>query len=91
MTKPDRIELLKQRKAKIERELAAIEAKEKAKERKAETRLKILIGGGIMADAKVHPEIIEPIQKILVRSTPSERDRELLKANGWLPSAPSQK
>lgn len=91
MAKPERIELLKQRKAKIEKELAAFAAKEKAKERREETRLKILIGGGILADAKVHPEIIEAIQKILARATTSERDRELLQAKGWLAGGPSQK
>ena len=77
--------LLKQRKAKIEKELAAIEARERAKVRKEETRLKVLIGGGIIADAKVHPEIIELIQEILARATTAERDRELLKAKDWLP------
>ena len=86
MTKPDRIELLRQRKAKIEKELAAIEAREKAKARKEETRLKVLIGGGIIADAKVHPEIIELIQEILARATTAERDRDLLLAKGWLPN-----
>lgn len=90
MAKPERIELLKQRKAKIEKELAAFAAKEKAKERREETRLKILIGGGIMADAKVHPEIIELIQEILARATTSERDRELLQAKGWLADGSSQ-
>lgn len=84
MIKPDRIELLKQRKAKIERELSAIEAKEKAKTRKEETRLKVLIGGGILADAKVHPEMIELVQEILTRATTAERDRELLKSRGWI-------
>lgn len=88
MVKPDRIELLKQKKAKIEKELAAFTAKEKAKERRAETRLKILIGGGIIADAKVHPEIIELVQEILARSTKAPRDKELLQSAGWLPEEP---
>lgn len=91
MVKPERIEALKQKKAKIEKELAAIEARERAKARKEETRLKILIGGGIMADAKIHPQIIEIVQEILTRATTAERDRELLKANGWLLYAQPQK
>ena len=89
MAKLDRIELLKQKKAKIEQELAAIAAKEKARERRQETRLKILIGGGIVADAKVHPEIVSLIQEILARATTATRDRELLQASGWLPSDPA--
>ena len=80
----ERIEALKLRKAKIEQELASIEAREKAKERKEETRLKILIGAGILADAKAHPEIVELIQEILARSITSARDRELLARKGWL-------
>lgn len=84
MVKPEAVEALKQRKAKIEKQLAAIEAREKAKARKEETRLKILIGGGIIADAKAHPEILTMMQKILDRATTSKRDRELLKAKGWL-------
>ena len=80
----ERIEALKLRKAKIEQELASIEAREKAKERKEETRLKILIGAGILADAKAHPEIVELIQEILARSITAARDRELLARKGWL-------
>lgn len=91
MVKPERIEALKQRKAKIEKELFTIEAREKAKARKEETRLKVLIGAGIIADAKVHPEIIELVHEILTRATPSKRDRELLQARGWLPGEPLQK
>lgn len=82
--KQERIEALKKRKAEIEKKLAQIEAREKVKARKEETRLKVLIGGGIMADAKIHPEIVELIQAVLERSTPATRDRELLKAAGWL-------
>ena len=84
MVNSDRIEALKQRKAKIEKQLAAIEAREKAKARKEDTRLKVLIGGGIIADAKLNPEIISLIQEILNRATPSKRDRELLQTHGWL-------
>ena len=90
MVKPDRVEALKQRKAEIEKKLASIEARERAKTRKEETRLKVLIGGGVLADAKIHPEIIELVQEILTRATTKERDRELLKASGWL-SASSKK
>ena len=89
MANPDRVEALKQRKAKIEQQLALIEAREKAKARKEDTRLKVLIGAGIMADAKIHPEIVDRIQEILDRATSAKRDRELLKAKGWLPGRSS--
>ena len=85
MPKTDRIETLKQRKAKIEKQLAALEAKEKAKARKEDTRLKVVIGAGLLADAKIHPEILRAVQKILDRAITAKRDRELLQAKGWLP------
>ena len=84
MTPQDRTEALRQRKAKIEKQLAEIEARERAKARKEETRLKVLIGAGIMAHAKLHPQIIEHIQNILDAATPSKRDRDLLREKGWL-------
>jgi len=85
MPKTDRIETLKERKAKIEKQLAALEAKEKAKARKEDTRLKVVIGAGLLADAKIHPEILRAVQKILDRAITAKRDRELLQAKGWLP------
>ena len=84
MATPDRTEVLRQRKAKIERQLAELKAQDRAKARKEETRLKVLIGAGIMAHAKLHPDIIGHIQKILDVATPSKRDRELLREKGWL-------
>lgn len=80
----DRIETLKQRKARIEKELAAIEAREKARERKEETRLKVLVGAGILADSKIHPEIVDLVQEILGRAITAERDRAFLQRKGWL-------
>jgi len=80
----ERIESLKQRKEKIEQALANLEAREKAKQRKEETRLKILIGGAILSDAKDHPEIIDIVQEIVTRAVSSERDKELLARCGWM-------
>jgi hypothetical protein len=44
MATAKKIEALKQKKEKIEKELALIEAREKAKKRKEETRLKVIPG-----------------------------------------------
>lgn len=81
----ERIKSLKERKAKIEQELSRIEAREKAKERKEETRLKVLIGSAILSEAPAHPEIVQPIQEILARAITAPRDQELLTRKGWLP------
>lgn len=85
MVNPEKIEALKLKKDKIEKQLSALEAREKAKARKEETRLKVLIGAGIMADAKLHPEIVATVQKILTRATTAKRDKDFLKGKGWLP------
>ena len=83
-----RAEALRQRKAKIEKQLADLEARERTKARKEETRLKVLIGAGLLADAKIHPDIVENIKKILDRATTSKRDRDFLQAKGWIKTAP---
>lgn len=81
----EKIEALRKRKEKIEKELASIEAREKEKLRKEETRLKVLLGGALVADAKANPETISRVQEILSRAVSSERDRALLTRHGWLP------
>lgn len=83
----ERIESLKQRKEKIEQALANLEAREKAKQRKEETRLKILIGGAILSKAKANPKIFDIVQEIVTRAVLSERDRELLARYGWMSPA----
>lgn len=84
MSTPAKIDRLKAKKEEIEKQLAKLQAAENAKARKEETRLKVLIGGGIVADAKIHPEVIELIQEILGRATTATRDREFLKERGWI-------
>lgn len=85
MNKPDKIERLKARKEEIEKQLAELQAKEKAKARKEETRLKILIGAGIMANVKIRPELKGQVQKILDKAITESRDRKFLQEKGWLP------
>lgn len=85
MSNPGKIERLKAKKEELEKQLAKLEAEERAKARKEETRLKILIGGGILADAKIHPEIVDLVHEILERSTTAQRDRDFLKEKGWMP------
>lgn len=83
----EKLEALKQRKAKIEQELAAIEARQKARDRKEDTRLKVLIGAAMLADAKLNPSTIQFIEEVLQRGIIAPRDREFLQGKGWLPAA----
>jgi large subunit ribosomal protein L7/L12 len=88
MTKPARIDRLKQKKEEIEKQLAELETRERNKTRKEDNRLKVLIGAALLADAKIRPELAADIQKILDRAITAKRDRVFLQEKGWLPSQP---
>ena len=83
LSKKTQYEKLKERKSIIEKKLAALEAKEKAKARKDDTRLKVLIGAAFLADAKINPKTDKGIRIVLQRAITSERDRAFLKRMGW--------
>jgi hypothetical protein len=84
MAAKSRLETLKEKKEKIEQQLKALEASAKAKERKEDTRLKVLIGAGMLADAKIDPSTAFFVKDILKKSIISERDRDFLRRKGWL-------
>lgn len=79
-----KVETLRQRKAALEAKIAAIEAAEKARQRKEDTRLKVLVGAGILADIAKHPEARGGIETVLRRAITAERDRDFLKSKGWI-------
>ena len=73
-----RIEKLKQRKAKLEAEIARAEATEKKAARAKDTRRKILIGAALLAEIEQEPSLRGVLQDILKRRLTQDRDRELL-------------
>ena len=83
MASKEKIEALLEKKAKIEKQIAAIEARSKAKERKEDTRLKVLIGAAMLADSKINPETAIFVQEVLERAITSERDKAFLQSKGW--------
>jgi hypothetical protein len=90
MPTQEKIEALKKRKAEIEKQISAAEARLKAKERKEETHLKVLIGAAMIADSKVNPETIGLIETILNRAIKEKRDQDFLKAKGWFKNESGQ-
>ncbi len=84
MATKERMDALRQRKAKLEEQLAALEAREKAKERKDDTRLKVLIGAAMLAHAKINPSAVATLKKLLHKAITAPRDREFLRGKGWL-------
>lgn len=89
--KIDRLTALKKRQEQIHAQIAALEAKAKEQNRKEDTRLKILVGAAVMADAALHPETAAFVETVLQRAITAERDRAFLKDKGWLqePDSPS--
>ncbi len=85
MSAKEKLEALKQRKAKIEQEIAALKSRDAAQERKEDTRLKVLIGAALLADAKINPETAALVQEVAARAITAPRDREFLQGKGWLP------
>jgi muramidase (phage lysozyme) len=80
----ERVETLRQRKARLEAQIAALESAEKAKQRKEDTRLKVLVGAGILADIAKHPETRGAVENVLRRAITADRDRDFLKSKGWI-------
>ena len=65
-------------------QIAQAERTHKAKSRKEDTRLKVLVGAAILADVALHPETRAGVQAVLQRGITAPRDREFLTAKGWL-------
>lgn len=79
-----KLEKLRERAAKLKAQIAQQEAAEGARKRKEDTRLKVLVGAAILADTELHPETRAGVETVLKRAITAPRDREFLKAKGWL-------
>lgn len=84
MASNEKLDSLLQRKAALEKQIASLEAKQKAQKRKDENRLKILIGAAMLADAKINDETAVLILEVLERAITTERDRAFLQSKNWL-------
>ncbi len=85
MTKPKTtLETLRQQQAKLQARIAEIEALEKQRARKEDTRLKVIIGAACLADAAIHADTKTRLREILDRGVTAGRDREFLQRKGWL-------
>jgi hypothetical protein len=82
--KTEKLEALKKKQGQLKAQIAALEAKEKANQRKEDTRLKIIIGAALMADAALHPDTAAFLASVLRRAVTADRDRALLQNKGWL-------
>jgi hypothetical protein len=78
------LEALRGKQAKLQARIAEIEALEKQRARKDDTRLKVIVGAACLADAAIHPDTKTRLREILDRGVTAGRDREFLKRKGWL-------
>lgn len=83
-TDTERLEALRQRETQLKAKIAKIEARKISEERKEETRLKVVVGAALLADAKLNAGTENFLRAVLPRSVVAPRDREFLQAKGWL-------
>jgi len=79
-----KLDALREQAEKLKAKIAELEAKDTAQKRKDETRLKVLIGAAFLADLKRNPETRATVLSVLERGIVAPKDREFLKALGWL-------
>ena len=71
----DRLTRLQQRKAELERQIAAAESQARAAARKQDTRRKIIIGGAILAAVAESPSLAGMLKTVLARRVTRPADR----------------
>lgn len=71
----DRLSRLQQRKAEIERQIAAAESEAKAAARKLDTRRKIIIGGAVLAALADSPGLAAMVKTVLAQRVTRAADR----------------
>ncbi len=83
-SKADRLQALQNRANRLKAQIADIEAQNATRQRKEDTRAKVLVGAGILADLEHHPESIATVRTILARAITAPRDRDLLRTRGLI-------
>ena len=79
LTDAERLAALKQKKAALESQIAKLTAKEKAEERKLDARRKIIVGGAVMAHAKIDAAFGHALRQVLKAAVTREADRDIIR------------
>lgn len=80
----EKLEALQKKREALTAQIARLEAEAKATERKAENRLKIIVGAALLADARLHSETALLLGTALDRAVTAPRDREFLISRNWI-------
>ncbi len=86
--KPEYLDSLKAQCRRLRERIADEEAKKRKANRKRETRLKILLGAAILADAAFHDSTRATFKEIAARAITIPRDRQFLAEAGWIDGTP---
>ncbi len=71
----DRLTRSQQRKAELERQIAAAESQAKAAARKQDTRRKIIVGGAVLAAIESSPGLLAMVKTVLAQRVTRAHDR----------------
>jgi ribonuclease HII len=79
-----KLEALRKKQDTIRAKIAKMEAREKFAARKADSRLKTIVGAAIIANVQRNPETRAWLMAVLDGSVTARKDREFLKVQNWL-------
>ena len=77
-TRTDRIAALEAKKAALVAQLEKLRQKETAEERKRDTRRKIIVGGAVLAHAKIDAAFAAALAGVLAKAVQRDADREAI-------------
>ena len=69
---------LEHRRHQLAAQLAKLDAQAKTQERKKDARQKIIVGGAVLAHARLHPEFASTLADILGKAVTRETDRNTI-------------
>jgi hypothetical protein len=79
-----KLDALRKKQDALRAKIAKLEAREKAAARREDTRLKVILGAAILANAERNPETRGGTVALLDKLVTARRDREFLKSRNWL-------
>jgi hypothetical protein len=80
----NKLDLLRKREAEIRAKIAEEQTKQRKREEREATRLKMLVGSAFLAEIGKNPETKTSVVAVLERDIEQPNDRAFLKAKGWL-------
>lgn len=77
-TPAERKQILEEQKRKIEARLQALSARERGRERKLDTRRKVIVGAAVLAHAEIDPAFATTLRMVLRRAVQRPADQKTI-------------